>query len=128
MNLLVHRYHQDDKAVLGNLFLDRVWECHVLEDPKDLVPEGNYKLTVYLSPKFRRQVLLLHGVPGRSYIEIHAGNTVDDTEGCVLVGQQLKLQADSAFVGASRLALDALLKKFKEPCTLTITKDIKWTA
>ena len=42
-------------------------------------------LTVFFSPKFN-SVFLLHGVPDRSGILIHSGNTLRDTEGCILVG------------------------------------------
>lgn len=41
---------------------------------------------MYPSPKFKRMVPLVTGVPGRAFIEIHPGNSDVDTEGCILLG------------------------------------------
>lgn len=67
--------------------------CYTLELPdKDnepnisCIPEGAYKYRKIYSSKFGRQVFRLDGVPGRSLIDIHAGNCVRDIEGCILVG------------------------------------------
>ena len=51
-----------------------------------LIPAGTYRARLYNSPKFGRTVILLSNVPGFDAIEIHAGNTKDDTKGCILVG------------------------------------------
>jgi len=50
------------------------------------IPSGNYRLTKHISPKFGR-CFWVHDVPNRSSILIHAGNTTNDTRGCILVGQ-----------------------------------------
>lgn len=50
------------------------------------IPAGLYRLTKHISPKFGR-CFWVHDVPNRSSILIHAGNTVNDTRGCILVGQ-----------------------------------------
>ena len=51
-----------------------------------LIPAGTYRARIYNSPKFVRTVILLSNVPGFDAMEIHVGNTKDDTKGCILVG------------------------------------------
>ena len=49
----------------------------------------------------------LFGIPGRSTILIHWGNTAADTDGCILVGHTRQLN----FIGKSRIAFGRLLAK-----------------
>ena len=54
------------------------------------IPEGRYAVVITYSPKLKQYLPLLLGVPMFSGIRIHAGNSVKDTLGCILVGQNLK--------------------------------------
>ena len=54
------------------------------------IPEGRYAVVISWSPKMKKWLPILLGVPMVSGIRIHAGNTAEDTEGCILVGQNLK--------------------------------------
>ena len=58
------------------------------------IPEGRYAVVITYSPKFQEWLPLLLGGPdfNRLFqgIRIHAGNTVKDTQGCILVGENLK--------------------------------------
>lgn len=73
----------------------------VLRSPKKVqslkpfaIPEGRYAVVISFSPKFQKWLPVLLGGPdfNRLFqgIRIHAGNTVADTQGCILVGQNLR--------------------------------------
>ena len=55
------------------------------------IPEGRYAVVISFSPKFKQWLPILLG--GEEFnrkwqgIRIHAGNTSEDTEGCILVGK-----------------------------------------
>lgn len=59
---------------------------HIKSQGKCAIPYGRYKLKQYFSPRFNKKVPLLLNVPGFEFVEIHTGNEVKDTEGCILVG------------------------------------------
>lgn len=53
------------------------------------IPAGRYRVTLQDSPRFGRDTLTIHDVPGFDYIRMHAGNTEADTEGCPLLGMDI---------------------------------------
>ncbi len=63
--------------------LERPW----LENQNNIsdIPPGFYTVIKHNSDKFK-DVWEVTNVPGREAILIHAGNTVTDTHGCILVG------------------------------------------
>ncbi len=54
------------------------------------IPEGRYAVVIVWSPKREKWLPLLLGVPLFSDVRIHPGTTAQDTEGGILVGQNLK--------------------------------------
>ncbi len=121
MRLILHRHASTEKGTLGWLERDGIYECGTLE-PAEPIPAGEYPISLYQSPKFHTQVPLLHDVPGHTWIEIHVGNTIRDTTGCILVGQP---DRPAVAVYNSRVAFDALVPKIRaalelSPVTLRI--------
>ena len=114
---LVRRWFTEESTI-GELLIDGQHECFTLEDPvhkgpkipgRTAIPEGTYPLVVTLSQRFGRELPLLLNVPGFSGIRIHPGNTAQDTEGCILVGQT----RGQDWIGRSRAAFDLLFPKLQ---------------
>ena len=81
---------------------------------RSAIPEGRYAVVISYSPKFAAWLPILLGGPefNRKWqgIRIHAGNTANDTEGCILVGKN-KLVGQ---VVDSRIWLHRLKRKIVE--------------
>lgn len=91
--MILYRIAQSD-ATYGVLVKDGKPLCVTLEDPWNdnqrrisCIPEGEYDCIPHSTNKYPK-VWEVTKVPNRTAILIHAGNTTDDTEGCILVGKQ----------------------------------------
>lgn len=77
------------------------------------IPVGVYRCAYYSSPKFG-WTYLVDGVPGRSGILIHPGNSHEDTRGCILVGSSFSPDAGSSGIIHSRTAFGLFLRLLKD--------------
>ena len=62
---------------------------------RSAIPEGRYAVVISWSPKFKQWLPILLGGPEFNKqwqgIRIHMGNTVKDTQGCILVGRNQRV-------------------------------------
>ena len=89
---------------------------------KSAIPEGTYRVVVTKSQRFQKYLPLLVGVPGFEGVRIHAGNTSRDTEGCILVGQNLQVGK----VLWSRITLEKLMKLIENEKEIYLTIKNIW--
>lgn len=75
-------------------------------------PPGSYKVKWHNGTHFKN-VFILDDVPERSGILIHNGNTVKDTEGCILVGKSFYKFNDYWGVSDSQDILNVLRDRMK---------------
>ena len=68
-----------------------------LENADFLIPAGLYTLEQTYSPKFKRLMPLVSGVPDRDGIRIHRGTKPEHSEGCVLVDMAGQTYIDVLF-------------------------------
>lgn len=127
MILKLQRLKEVNNATLGELFADGVFVCYTLEDkvrPEKIkhetcIPSGTYLIEITYSPTFNKLLPLLLNVPGFYGIRIHAGNSIADSSGCILVGTKIVedklLHSISAFT-----KLFTLLQKAAKTETLQI--------
>jgi hypothetical protein len=102
---------------MGKLYINDKFECYTLEDTvrnekipaKTAIPKGKYKVILNMSKRFKRKMPLLLNVSLFEGIRIHSGNTENDTEGCILVGQSRGFKG----LSMSRAAFQQLMTKLE---------------
>jgi len=120
MKLILQRQASSQKSTVGTLAINGQFECYTLEDVvrpagsakvygKTAIPAGCYAVIFTFSNRFKKVMPLLLKVPGFEGVRIHAGNTAEDTEGCILLG----ISQAPDFVGNSRQAYQALINKLQ---------------
>lgn len=105
---IINRFFTKEKKTQAEVVLQRVCEnengtfgvmtykdiplCVTVEDKwrenqrrVSCIPKGVYKCVKHNGTKYKN-VWILKDVPNRSAILIHAGNTEDSTEGCIIAG------------------------------------------
>lgn len=101
MEIIVQRFLFEADCTVGRLYINGILKCFTLEDEiralkvkgETAIPYGKYELGMRYSPKFTprygHDMLWVKNVPGFEYILIHPGNTDDDTDGCLLLGNKI---------------------------------------
>mgnify|MGYP000294903977 FL=1 len=105
MELILTRTLKEKDYTEGRIEIDGTPFCDTLEPTwrdigwgrpgrkvagRTAIPEGRYPVVITRSPKFGEWLPILLHVPLFEGIRIHAGNTVSDTAGCILVGCRRK--------------------------------------
>ena len=122
MKIKLHRVQCWEKSTLGELSVDNVFFCYVLEDadrllennPEDkihgetAIPRGTYNVVITYSNRFKTEMPLVCGVDGFEGIRIHAGNVIADTHGCPLVGSSYSVHQGVHSVQNSRATYNKL--------------------
>lgn len=134
MKLVLNRIFLNDKATIGELYVDNAYLCDTLEDKvrpantkvygETAIPDGTYDVILSYSPRFKQILPEILNVPNFTGIRIHKGNSSKDTEGCVLVGTWDGLKED--WISNSKKAFDRLMPllqqatDIKDKITITI--------
>ena len=117
MKLKLQRIFKGNNYTIGSLFIDGEFFCNTLEDAvrdkkikhETAIPAGTYEVKLTLSARFGKILPILLNVPNFEGIRIHAGNTISDTSGCILVGEN-KIKGR---VINSQLTMQKLMDKLK---------------
>lgn len=97
-----------------NLLNGGKWDKRLKVKGMTAIPEGRYLMRFTYSPKFGKRLFQLMDVPLFDGIHIHSGNSVKDTQGCILVGNNTKvgrLENSRAVL----FKLEMMLKGFQGP-------------
>lgn len=125
MNIILQRLISSDAGTFGVVLKDNKPVFTTLELPwknnqRDIscIPTGTYKCKKVFSNRFQKKLFEIQNVPDRDNVELHIGNSINDTHGCVLLGMSYSL-SDNAIVN-SKLAFDNFMTIMPDEFTITI--------
>jgi hypothetical protein len=115
MQLALIRVGRNQRGTFGALRHGEVPFVWTLERPwmdnaqnRSSIPAGYYVCQRVRSPKFG-VTFEVTNVPNRSHILFHSGNTIEDTEGCILVGEEMSGTWDYPMLVSSQRGFKELL-------------------
>lgn len=131
MKLLVNRYILNQNYTLSKFYIDGIHFCESLEDVyrgddlsgnkkvygKTAIPCGTYKVILSYSNRFKIWTPEILDVPFFSGIRIHSGNTHENTDGCLIVGEN---KNTDYFIENSRKTFKSLMLKLKDQKDISI--------
>ena len=93
--LTIARKYSDANCTSGYLAVNSTIQAYTLERPwagnaplLSSIPVGTYNGILRYDHRDQWRIEL-QGVPGRTNVQMHTGNTPDDTEGCIIIGKEL---------------------------------------
>ena len=129
IEIVLTRLRSSETGTFGEMRIGGELLCVTCEDPWNnnqprisCIPAGEYTCIPHNSLKYQN-VWEVTNVPGRTAILIHNGNTIRDTEGCILVGNDFGTVEHLPAVTNSRATLDKLRKVLPDNFILVI-KDV----
>lgn len=101
MNLQVIRSVFSPTTTMGKFYIDGEFFAYTLEDTdrqlngdcskkikcKTAISEGSFKVILSYSDHFQKVLPQICDVPCFGGVRIHGGNSNEDTEGCILIGE-----------------------------------------
>jgi len=91
---LIRLEENDKEGTFGILKIDKEVFCCTLEPPDmenqqniSSIPAQQYRVEPYSSDKYKKTFQVMR-VPGRTKVLFHAGNTVNHTQGCIILGER----------------------------------------
>lgn len=136
MELKIVRNKLNKEFTEGKLYINGVYFCDTLEDkdrgllqtmPVDTIkavkvyketciPYGKYKVILSMSKRFGKVMPEVLDVKVFVGIRMHSGNTIYDTEGCILVGNK----ASDGVITNSRKTFNALMNILKTQKSISL--------
>jgi hypothetical protein len=119
--MVLKRTIRTELSTIGELYMpDGSFQCFTLEDVirtykipcKTAIPSGAFEVIINWSNRFNKLMPRVLGVPFYQGVLIHTGNTIEHTEGCILVGKK----KDSDKIYESMLAFEDLFPKIRKMC------------
>lgn len=115
------RFRKKGSSVMG-ILKDTIGGTYfTLERSLNTIPTGTYIVSVCMSPHFGKMLPLIYNenVSASRGIRIHAGNTISDTKGCILIGNAISMTDD--YLSSSERALTQLIYAIKKSGDATLT-------
>ena len=116
---LIRLEENDPWGTIGVLRIQKEVFCWTLEPPdrwnekgKSNIPAQQYIAKRHVSPRFGETFMIVD-VPGRDHILFHSGNTVEDTEGCIILGSEVGYIKTNRAVLESRKAFHTFMARME---------------
>jgi len=114
-------YYKD--RTIGKVFVDGEFLGYSLEDAyrgnsvkikkHTAIASGVYEVKIKRSPSKGVDRMYIENVPNFVGIQIHSGNYIKDTDGCILMGLSRTYDGDNSIITDSRKAVDKLFEIVK---------------
>lgn len=142
--LRLDRFADGDWGTVGKFTVlfsnhEDTWRCYSLEEEDQRnqrnisrIPAGVYRARRHQSPTFG-ETFIVEDVKNRTFILFHPGNTEEDTDGCILLGEELAAfivededgggRVPKIGVASSRSAFQMFMSKMEghDEATLVVT-------